>query len=492
MKNHKDVKKFKGNPLNCGKMFLRGDFMKKKYCLMLILILSATTLGAMALNKLGVGTENLLMVFMVGVLIVTAVTKGYGFGIVASCVSVMIFNYFFTEPLHTFVINRTNDMILMLFFLIASVISSSLTAKFQKQLIISQRNEKTAKLLYDIARSFLNVTSEVNIIHHGMLYIKENIGYDSIVELDESGEVYTSDNLIQGSGERSIELPIMGIVKKLGTLKIYDKNEILNMEQKWLVNSVAAQMGIALDREFVYNERENTRTAMEREHLKSNLLRSIGHDLRTPLAGIAGASSYILKRGDRLDSESIQRLARDINEQAIWLTTLVENILNMTRIDNDKLEVNKQVEVVDDVVSEAVSHVVGLKERPLNIILPKEVIALPMDGKMIVQVLVNLLDNAVKHTLKDCPIELVVIQRDGYVEFNVADGGNGNDISIHENLFDAFVTSGKIAADGKKGIGLGLAICKAVVIAHGGNITTGTSHLGGALFTFTLPYTEVE
>jgi two-component system sensor histidine kinase KdpD len=468
--------------------------MKKKYYLILVLILLATTLGSIGLNQLGVGKENTLMIFMVGVLLITAFTKGYGFGIIASCASVVIFNYFFTEPLHTFVINSTNDMVLMLFFLIASVISSSLTAKFQRQLIISQRNEKTAKLLHEIAHSFLNVTSEVNIIKHGIRYIKKNIGYNSIVKLDEGDESYTSDKVIGGDSEISTELPIMGIAKRLGTLKIYVKNENMNMEQEWLVNAVAAQMGIALDREFVYNERENTRIAMEQEHLKSNLLRSIGHDLRTPLAGIAGASSYIVQRGKSLDRESIESLAGDINEQAIWLITLVENILNMTRIDNDKLEVNKQIEVVDDVVSEAVTHVVGLNKRPLKITLPKDVIAMPMDGKMIVQVLVNLLDNAVKHTSKDCPIELFINQKDGYVEFNVADGGNGtgNNISIHDNLFNAFVTSGKAGADGKKGLGLGLAICKAVVKAHGGTITTGTSHLGGALFTFTLPYTEVE
>ncbi|MCJ7688229.1 MAG: DUF4118 domain-containing protein [Clostridiaceae bacterium] len=448
----------------------------------------------MTLNQLGVGKENIIMIFMVGVLLITAVTNGYHFGIIASCISVMIFNYFFTEPLHTFVINSTNDIVMVLFFLIASVISSSLTARFQRQLIISQRNEQTAKLLYEIARSFLNVTCESNIVNRGMQYIKQNIGCDSIVELDENDKAYTSDNFIPGDNKRSTELPIMGIAKKLGTLNIYSINENLNMEQDWLVNAVAAQMGIALDREFVYKERENTHTAMEREHLKSNLLRSIGHDLRTPLAGIAGASSYIVKRGESLAHESIERLARDINEQAVWLTTLVENILNMTRIDNDKLEVKKQVEVVDDVVSDAVSHVVGLKKRLLKITLPEDVIAVPMDGKMIVQVLVNLLDNAVKHTTNDCPIELVINKKDGYVEFNVADGGlgTGNDVLIHENLFDAFVTSGKTGADGQKGIGLGLAICKAVVKAHGGSITTGTSHLGGALFTFTLPYTEVE
>lgn len=468
--------------------------MNKKYYLKLVLILLATTLASIALNKLGVGKENILMIFMVGVLLITAFTKGYAFGIIASCVSVMIFNYFFTEPLNTFVINSTNDMVLILFFLVASVISSSLTARFQRQLIISKRNEQTAKLLHDISHSFLNVTSEGNIIQHGIGYIKRNIGYHSIVELDESGESYSSDDFIPGNEERWTELSIMGMAKRLGTLKVYDENRNLNKEQDWLVNAVAAQMGIALDREFVYNERENTRIAMEREHLKSNLLRSIGHDLRTPLAGIAGASSYIVKRGNSLDRESIERLAGDINEQAVWLTTLVENILNMTRIENDKLEVNKQCEVVDDIASEAVTHVVGLNKRPFKITLPNDVIAVPMDGKMIIQVLVNLLDNAVKHTSMNCPIELIINQKHGYLEFNVADGGPGigKEVSIHENLFDAFVTNGKTGADGKKGIGLGLAICKAVVKAHGGTITTGTSHLGGALFTFTIPYTEVE
>ncbi|MDF2839802.1 MAG: sensor histidine kinase [Clostridia bacterium] len=468
--------------------------MKGKDYLSISFIIIGTMVSSMVLSQLEVDKENILMVFMVGVLLVTAFTRGYLFGIIASCISVAVFNYFFTEPLHTFAMNDSNDIALMFFFLIASVISSSLTARFQRQLTISQKNEQTAKLLYELTQRLLNVTGEYNIVHQGIQCIKEYTGYDSIVELDERHQIYRSDNFIPSDTERSMELPIMGIAKSIGTLKVYDKNENLNMEQEWLVNALAAQIGIALDREFVYNERENTRIAMEREHLKSNLLRSIGHDLRTPLAGIAGASSYIMQKYESLDRESIESLAGDINEQAVWLTTLVENILNMTRIENDKLEVNKQVEVIDDVVSDAVTHVVGLSKRPFKITLPKEVITVPMDGKMIVQVLVNLLDNAVKHTSKNCPIELFIHLKDGYVEFNIADGGMGteNNSSIHENLFDAFVTSGKTGADGKKGIGLGLAICKAVVKAHGGSISTGKSHLGGALFTFTIPYMEAE
>ncbi len=468
--------------------------MRGKDYICLASVIAAAAICSVVLNNIGVDKVNILMIFMVGVLLVSAFTRGYFFGIVASCASIMIFNYFFTEPLHTFAINSTNDMTLILFFLMASVIASSLTARFQRQLEISKRNEQTAKLLYEITQGFMNVTGEDNIIRHGINYIKEQLGFDSMVQLDDSRKYYSADNISDLENSSGTELPITGIAQKLGTLRVYAESLPDKAGSGLLFNAVAAQMGIALDREFIYNERENTRIAMDREHLKSNLLRSIGHDLRTPLAGIAGASSYISSHADSMEREGIKRLAGDINEQSVWLTTLVENILNMTRIDKDEMEVNKQIEVVDDVVSEAVTHVIGLNKRPFKIILPNEVVTVPMDGKMIVQVLVNLLDNAVKHTPEDCPVELVVSQKEGFVEFSVADGGNGtgDDPAAREKLFDAFITSGKTGADGKKGIGLGLAICKAVVKAHGGMISTGTSHLGGALFTFTLPSGEVK
>ena len=464
--------------------------MNLRYYLRLIPILLITTISSLALKQFGVDKENILMIFIVGVLLVTASSNGYRYGIIASCLSVMIFNYFFTEPFHTFAIKNTNDITLMLFFLIASVISSSLTTRFQRQLQISQNNEQTAKLLYEVSQRLLNVTGDENIIRQGIRCIKEYTGLDSVVELIENSQVYVSDNFIADKNQESIQLPITGLAKLLGTLKIYSANFNLNMKQEWLVKTVAAQMGIALDREFVYNERENIRIAMEREHLKSNLLRSISHDLRTPLTGISGASSYIVQRGRNLDYKSIERLAADINEQAVWLTTLVENILNMTRIDSGKLQVNKQSEVVEDVINEAVGHVARLADRPFSIITPKELVTVPMDGKMITQVLINLLDNAVSHTPKDSPIELYVNQKEDCLEFGVADGGEGIAPQLSDHIFDAFVTSGKTSADGKKGIGLGLAICKAIVESHGGTIRLEQSQLGGALFVFTLPYGE--
>lgn len=464
--------------------------MKLKNYVILLFIMFVTTITSIYLNKLGIGKENVLMLFIVGVLMVTALTRGYRFGIIASFVSVMMFNYFFTEPMRTFTISHSNDIVLIFFFLIASVISSSLTARFQRQLIISKQNEQTAKLLYKVTQRLLNVTGESNIILQGIYCIKEYTDYDSIIELTENKHIYSSDNINLCNKEKSIELSITGLVKELGKLKVYYKNANLNTEQKWLVEAVAAQIGMALDRELVYNERENIRISMEKEHLKSNLLRSISHDLRTPLTGIAGASSYILHRSKSLDRKSIERLVGDINEQAVWLTTLVENMLSMIRIDSGKLEIKKQIEVVDDVVNEAVSHVIGLSERNFKLIVPKDLIAIPMDGKLIVQVLINLLNNAVNNTLENCPIELSVNQLESYIEFNVADGGAGIEPSVKDNLFEAFITSGKIGADGKKGIGLGLTICKAFVQAHGGSISAGMSPLGGMLFTFKLPLSE--
>lgn len=466
--------------------------MKLRNYLILFLIMSATTLASILLNRLGIDKENVLMVLIVGVLIVTALTRGYRFGIIASLVSVMAFNYFFTEPLGTFAISDSNDIVLIFFFLLSSVISSSLTARFQRQLLISQQNEQTAKLLYEVTQRLLNVTGESNIIRQGICCIKEYTGCDSIIELNQSNHTYSSDNISLRGNEKSIELAITGLVKELGTLKVFFNNSSRNIEQKWLVETVAAQIGIALDRELVYNERENIRIAMEKEHLKSNLLRSISHDLRTPLTGIAGASSYILQRGQNLDPEIIRHLVGDINEQAVWLTTLVENMLSMIRIDSGKLEIKKEIEVVNDVVNEAVSHVIGLTERSFRLILPEGLITAPMDGKMIVQVLINLLNNAVNHTPQNCPIELTVSNNEYYVEFRVEDGGAGIDPSIKDNLFEAFITSGKIGADGKKGIGLGLTICKAFVQAHGGSIDASASKLGGTMFTFRLPVSEVQ
>ncbi len=457
----------------------------------MLLVLISTVISVF-MSNFGIDKESIIMVYLVGVLIVTVVTKGYIYGAVASVLSVLMFNYLFTVPIHTFMIYNPSDVSLLLFFFIASLISSSLTSRFQEQLVIAEEKKHTACLLYEITNSFLNITGKNNIIMQGIKYIYDHTGYASEVELIDDNEIYR-DNMVEidKSNTMVMELDIHRLKKKIGTIKIFYKSNDIKLDSELLIKMVVTQMGITLDREFIYNERENIRIKMEREHLRSNLLRGISHDLRTPLTAIVGASGVILEDIDKLDLESIKKLVKDINEESLWLNNLVENILNMTRIGEGKMVIQKQDEVVDDIIDEALRHISGLiNNRNIDVSFPDEVISVPMDGKLIVQVLINLLDNAIKHTKENEEIHLNVFTKDSNIVFEVADEGCGIDEKIKDSLFKSFVTSGSKVIDGKRGMGLGLAICKAIVNAHGGEITAENRDGKGAVFKFTLPLME--
>jgi K+-sensing histidine kinase KdpD len=354
--------------------------MRKKhliYVLRMCAVMLSIFLLSILLNRVGIGRENILMLFMVGVLLVAYCTNGYQYGIIASVVSMMSFNYLFTEPFGTFSISDQDDMIMLAFFLLSALISTNLTVRFQQQVQVARENEQRARTLE--------------------------------------------------------------------------------------------------------KEQERIQFAMEKEQLRSGLLRSISHDLRTPLTGIAGASSLIAETGQQLDRDSIVSLAKDINDQADWLIQLVENILNMTKIDSGKLVIEKNPEAVEDIISNAVSHVRSRsQERAIEVDVADNVFIVPMDGKMMVQVLINLLDNAIKHTQEDGRITIRVWQEEDLVWFAVEDDGTGIEDSVRDHLFEEFITARPGGKDTGKGIGLGLAICRAIVNAHGGTIRAENRELSDA------------
>ncbi|TCP99837.1 DUF4118 domain-containing protein [Serpentinicella alkaliphila] len=293
------------------------------YILKLLLITAISTILSLTLGSFGIGKESIIMVFLVGVLIVTVTTKGYFYGIFAAIVSVLMFNYYFTAPTYTLITYYSNDVILMVSFLGVSLISGTMTKRFQQQLQISQQNEHTARLLYRITESFLNITGQRQIIIKGIDCIYDNTGYNSRVLLVESDKmnIYESREFVIGNMEM-MEIPIRGLTKKLGVMQIIYSKETFTFERELLIKTVVTQMGLSLDREFIYNERENIRIAMEREKMHSNILRAISHDLRTPLTGIVGASGVILENLNQLEKSSIENLVSDINEEAIWLNSL--------------------------------------------------------------------------------------------------------------------------------------------------------------------------
>ena len=473
-----------------------NNLFNLKYFAKVIVICGISTILSIIMNNIGIGKENTLMVFIVGVLTVTTMTMGYRYSAIASVLSVLLFNYFFTEPLHSLEISNTHDIFLTVFFLIASLISSTMTTKLQQQTEVSKQNERTARLLYDITKGFLNVTGKENIIMKGINYIKDYVGYDCYVKLYNDDKVFCTQGLpkYEEIDEENFNIiSIKGIAKKIGVMQVIDANSPLSNENNMVIKAIVHQMAIVLDRELLYDERQKIKIDMESERLKSTLLRSISHDLRTPLTGIKGASELILDSFDNLDSKSVKKLASDIYDESTWLIKTVQNILDMTRFSEGRINVNMDYEAVDDIVNQTLTHVSFLTSTGrLHVLVPDDIILVPVEGKLIVQVLVNLLDNAYKHGGEDADVFLEVYSNDDSAIFEISDNGIGIDPTIINNVFDGFVTQKKNnIIDSNLGVGLGLTICKEIVTAHNGTITANNMKTGGAIFKVVLPL-EVE
>lgn len=446
--------------------------MKSKYLFRWLIIFSSVLFISLFLNRIGIGKENSLMVFIVGVLLVATFTEGYFYGVFTSIISVLCFNYFFTLPRYDFHMSDSDDIMLMVFFLLASFIACNLTDRFQKQIIISRKKEKMSNQLYVLSERLLNVSGIENILNEGRKYIEESIQLKVVVSLDIK-EIH------------EYVYPIIGMNRRFGTIELLDHDQ-LTEDQIMIIKASANQIGNALEREMTYLEQEKIKLAMEKEHMLNSMLKSISHDLRTPLTGIVGASQLIMNQ-KILNQEDIHSLSKDIYDQAKWLTQMVENILNMSKIDSGSLSIHKNLEAVDDLIYGAVKLVTELENRQLEIEIPNKLTFVSVDGKLIIQVLVNLLDNATKYTSYHEKIKIKVEEDDDHVVFTIKDSGVGIHPNIVDKIFDEFVTYPSISEDSKKGIGLGLAICKAVILAHGGTIKAENNEDKGASFIFTIP-----
>lgn len=437
-------------------------------------ILAFATALSLFIGYLGVGNESIIMVFLLSVLFTAVFTSNRAWAIGAALFCALLFNFLFTNPLYSFFVYGTNDLMLLLFFLVTGIVSGTVTSRLQSEMKLASQNEQTARILYRIASGFLSASGKENVIMKAENLVYRYAGLRCTIMLDKQ-HVHNGFEISSGS-------------EQLGILLINE--EKLNDQQRLIVQAVCTQLGIALERETLVADREKIRLAMEREQQRGMLLRSVAHDLRSPLTALFGAGNLLTDNYDVLTESERKKLASDICEEIVWLTDLVENILNMTRISEHKIVLHKQDEVIDDIVAEAVKHTERLlRDRNFQVKLPEEIITAPMDGRLIVQVIINLLENAVRHTPQDSSIYLMVAAADKLV-ISVSDTGEGIPAAIREHLFERFVTQEKKIVDGRRGLGLGLSICKAIVEAHGGEIYARDIVPKGAEFTFTLPMEE--
>ena len=240
-------------------------------------------------------------------------------------------------------------------------------------------------------------------------------------------------------------------------------------------------------------EKEEAALLAQNEQLRANMLRAISHDLRTPLTSISGNASTLITGGSTLDEGARQQIYADIYSESMWLIGMVENLLYATRIEDGRMKLNIEVEILDDIVQEAVRHIERTHpKRSIKTKICDEIIPVNADANLIVQVIINLIDNAVKYSEEDTPITVSVKREGDMAVISVADCGAGIPPEEKEKVFDMFYTGGSRSSDSRRSLGLGLALCRSIIDSHGGSISLADNSPKGTVMSFTLPIGEVD
>lgn len=502
-----------------------------------LIMTTCATLMAMSFKRLGFHESNIIITYLLGVLLVSYWIEGYLYGVLASFLGVLTFNFFFTEPYYSLLAYRQDYPVTFAIMLFAAVLTSTLTSKVKQEAKLSKIREKRAFVLYKMSQGLLRAQTADEICSVVGVEVSTVLDVAVIIALkDESQKlgreyayykgIYKNADWDRDSGQlpfyisdeqravasqvfksgnsqryekRSFDdldfyyAPINGQAGTLGVLGISLKpREIMYEEKEVLIQAMTSQIGLAFERVLAAEVQKSQHIEIESERLRGNLLRAISHDLRTPLTGILGAVTTIINHGEQLQSEQKQSLLADIAEDTQWLIQSVENILSMTRFDEGKVKLHLKMELIDDLVLEALNRFKANESgHEIEVNLPETLIALEIDGQLMQQVLVNLVDNAIKYTPKEAKIEISVTEGTDLIEFTVADHGKGIAEEHLPLLFNRFFTAGIGSDRGKTGIGLGLEICKSIVEAHGGSIRAFNNAYGGASFAFTIPRRRV-
>ena len=463
--------------------------------------------------------SNLIMVYLLGVIIV-ATRYGRGGSLLATILSVAAFDFFFVPPYFTFAVSDTQYLVTFTVMLVVALVISSLAVRIRAQAESARERERRMASLYAMSRELAGARSVGALREAAVRHIAEVFGSRVVVLLPqpdgrlapdegdaahfpldaselavsqwvhEHGQVagQGTDTLPGASG---LYLPLTGSRGGVGVLGVrpVDPRPLQAPEQLHQLEAFASQTALAIERAQLAEEAERAQVRAETERLRNSLLSSVSHDLRTPLASITGAASTLLENETHLDAGTRRDLLESLHEEADRLNRLVQNLLEMTRLESGTLQLHTEWHPVEEVVGAALGRFgKALARRAVTTRVPPDLPLVPMDDVLIEQVLINLLDNALKYTPAESPIEVSAEDGGGVVLIEVADRGPGLPAGEERRIFEKFHRAE--TAPSQRGAGLGLAICRGIVHAHGGRIWAENRPGGGVSVRFTLPVKE--
>lgn len=446
-----------------------------------------------------IGDQNLMLIYIFFILLVARTTSGYFWSSLASILSVLSFNWFFVEPLYSLTVYKQGYPITLLIMCLVAILISNLMVRLKKQAESSMEKEHQMELLYELNKQYVladnrNQLLDISATYLSRLLEREVILFDSQAKLESvhciSGKpsilstkdeaavaFWTAKNQKEAGngtdtliGAKGFYLPIIASGRTLAVLGI-ERNAGLDLENNQLnyLKLVLTQLAVILEQTELKNEKEQIEMENEREKVRSNLLRAVSHDLRTPLTVISGIAETLGNSAD-LKESTRQKLLADIQDESQWLIRMVENLLSITRINMDTMKVNKTAEPVEEIVEAVYQHLKKVyPDGQIEISLPAEVTFIQADPILIEQALFNIIENAFRHGEKMQSVKLTVYQKKDQTIFEIENDGE-IPLKQFEKIQTNLSSTNEVPVDSKNGLGIGLSIVKTIIHAHNGKM----------------------
>lgn len=495
----------------------------KDYFLTIFIFVICTLIGLL-FQKFHFTDTNIVTIYILGVLLTSILTNGYLCSVAGSFLSVFLFCFFLTEPRMSFQTYAVGYPVTFFIMLISSVLTGALAAKLKMHAKLSAQLAFRTQVLFDTDRLMQKAKGETEILdvtctqllrllnRSITAYVVEN-GALSEGKLFSGKKENTEDFLIpeeqqiarwvyenrQRAGAsthyfpqaKCIYLAIRSGNNVYGVIGIPLQKETLDSFEYSILLSVINECALAMENAQNAIEKEKNAVMAKNEQLRADLLRAISHDLRTPLCSISGNADMLLGNSDRLDEATKHQIYSDIYDDSEWLTGVVENLLSITRLNDGRLKFKFTDQLLDEVIVESLRHI-SRKHDDYKIVTDcEELVLARMDVRLIMQVLVNLIDNAIKYTPPGSVICIRGTKTDGKAQISVEDNGPGIPEEMKSHIFEMFYTGKTTVADSQRSLGLGLALCHSIIEAHEGTLVLTDHNPHGCNFTFTLPLSEV-
>jgi len=486
----------------------------RRYVWSLVTTLACTAIAFAVYPRIELA--NLVMVYLLGVT-VAALRFGRGPAVLTAVLNVAAFDFFFVPPRFTFAIADVQYLVTFVVMLIVALVIANLVASVRRQTRVAGARERRTALLYAMSRELAATRGISNMARVAVRHVAEVFQCSAVVLLpdvesrlrypreapleksfrgaDLAVAQWVADHgRLAGLGTDTLPaapglyLPLGDESRRLGVLAVLPSNprRVLLPEQRHLLETFAGQVGLALERARLAEAAEEASLAAEKESLRNTLLASISHDLRTPLAVIAGAGSTLAEHSGTLNPDTRRMLARAIETKAREMSELVSNVLDLMRFESGTVTLRSDWQTLDDLVGTALQELdAPPADHPVELRIPADLPPLYVDATLIVQVFTNLFDNAAKYTPPGTHVWVSAVTDGAFVRVRIEDDGPGLPAGDPQRLFDKFQRGN--GEGSVVGVGLGLAICRAIVRAHGGEILAQRRPGGGARFELTLP-----